>query len=163
MKIKLMLAAILLTITIPTACGESAPLTPPEPATSTQTPPAPTQTAAATDTALPAETSAEPQASPTAEAESQAVSFSNHILPILETYCQKCHGLERVKEGLDMMTYEDLMAGSFNGSVVMPGSANESLLVELIAKNEMPDRGPKVTQQELQTIIDWVNQGALNN
>ena len=62
-----------------------------------------------------------------------------------------------------MMTYDNLMTGSFNGPVVVAGNADESLLVELIAKNEMPDRGPKVTPEELQTIIDWVNQGALNN
>jgi hypothetical protein len=55
------------------------------------------------------------------------------------------------------------MAGSRNGSVVEPGNANNSLLVQLIEEGKMPDRGDPVTADELQLIIDWVNQGALNN
>lgn len=46
---------------------------------------------------------------------------------------------------------------------IVPGNANESLFVKLIVEGEMPNRGTKVTPEELQLIIDWVNQGALNN
>lgn len=62
-----------------------------------------------------------------------------------------------------MLTYDDLMAGSFNGPVVASGNADESLLVKLIVEGEMPNRGDKVTDAELQIIKDWINQGALNN
>jgi hypothetical protein len=64
---------------------------------------------------------------------------------------------------LDMLNYTNLMKGSRNGSVVTPGNAEESLLVELVAQGEMPSRGEKVTPDELQLIIEWINQGALNN
>jgi len=160
MNIKI-LPIIALVMVVISACAGAAPQTQPEIDTVTQTPLQPSQTANPTETTAPtAETITE---TPVASSDPQTVSFTNDVMPIFETYCQKCHGLERVKEGLDMTTYENLMAGSFNGSVVTPGNANDSLLVELIVKNKMPDRGPKVSQGELQTIIDWVNQGAINN
>lgn len=162
MNIKI-LPTIALVMVVITACAGATPQTQPETDTVTQPPLQPSQTANPTETTAPtAETVTETPAA-TTSSQLQAVSFTNDVMPILETYCQKCHGLERVKEGLDMTTYENLMAGSFNGSVVTPGNANDSLLVELIIKNKMPDRGPKVSQGELQTIIDWVNQGAINN
>jgi hypothetical protein len=55
------------------------------------------------------------------------------------------------------------MAGSDNGAVIIPGNADESLLVDLIVNNEMPKRGPQLTPPQVQLIIDWVNQGALDN
>ena len=56
-----------------------------------------------------------------------------------------------------------LMAGSENGAVIVPGDAANSLLVELVATQEMPKRGPKLTPPQVQIITDWVNQGALDN
>ena len=119
---------------------------------------APTEAAAAT-TEAPAAT----EAAPTVEAAGSTVSFAANVYPILEAKCIKCHGVEQVKEGLNLMSYNDLMAGSFNGPVLVPGNADESLLVQLIVKGKMPNRGDKVTDAELQIIKDWINQGALNN
>jgi hypothetical protein len=85
------------------------------------------------------------------------------IKPIFDARCIKCHGVERVKEGLDLQTYENIMAGSRNGSVVEPGNAAGSYLVELITNGKMPNRGEPVTPAELKLIQDWINQGALNN
>lgn len=155
-----------LTIFALAACGTQAPApTTTEPATATQAEPTPTQPPAATDT-LPAPTQAPATdtAVPATDAPaSSGVSFANNIQPILDAKCAKCHGIEQVKEGLDVQTYTSLTTGSFNGPVLVPGNANDSLFVQLIAEGEMPSRGTKVTPEELQLIIDWVNQGALNN
>ena len=62
-----------------------------------------------------------------------------------------------------MKTYEALLAGSDNGPVILPGDANGSLLAELISNKKMPKKGPKLTPPQTQLIIDWINQGALNN
>jgi hypothetical protein len=112
-----------------------------------------TQTSEATQTAeiLPTESAA------------STSGFASSVYPIFEAKCIKCHGVEQVKEGLSMLTYEELMAGSFNGPVVIPGNADSSLLVELIARGKMPNRGEKVTETELQIIKDWINAGALND
>jgi mono/diheme cytochrome c family protein len=84
-------------------------------------------------------------------------------MPILNASCVKCHGVEQVKEGLDMTSYAVLMAGSFNGPVIAPGDAANSFLVQQVVEGEMPKRGPKLTAEQIQIISDWVNQGALNN
>ena len=62
-----------------------------------------------------------------------------------------------------MDTYESLMAGSEDGPVITPGDAQESLLVQKILSGKMPKRGPKLTPEETQIIIDWINLGAQNN
>jgi len=55
------------------------------------------------------------------------------------------------------------MSGSENGFVVVAGDAAHSKLVEMIANQKMPKRGPKLTPPQLQLIVDWVNQGAQDN
>jgi hypothetical protein len=97
------------------------------------------------------------------ETPSTSVSYTNNVVPILENNCYKCHGVEQIKEGLDMRTYETLMAGSFNGVVIVPGNADDSFLVQQVLDGKMPKRGPKLTLEQIQIIINWINQGALNN
>lgn len=91
------------------------------------------------------------------------VSFANDVLPIIQGRCINCHGGEQTEEGLVMLTYADIMAGSDNGPVVIPGDAEHSLLAELVSTQEMPKRGPKLTPPQVQLIMDWINQGALDN
>lgn len=148
----LLITTLIFTIAL-SACGTGTPL--PEPAAPTEAVTQPTDAPAATEAPAAEQTNTDGSAG--------GVSFVNDIKPIFDTRCIKCHGVERTKEGLDMQTYENIMAGSRNGSVVEPGNANNSLLVQLIEEGKMPDRGDPVTADELQLIIDWVNQGALNN
>ena len=70
---------------------------------------------------------------------------------------------EFTSKNLNMETYESLMKGSQNGPVIIPGSARESLLAQKISKGQMPKRGPKLTSEQIQIIIDWINAGAQNN
>ena len=71
--------------------------------------------------------------------------------------------VDPVCKDLDLKTHASLMAGSDNGPVVAPGDAANSLLVEMVATQKMPKRGPKLTPPQVQILTDWVNQGALNN
>jgi len=68
-----------------------------------------------------------------------------------------------VSEGLDMDTYESLLAGSQNGPVIIPGNAHNSLLIQKVTEGTMPKRGPKLTPVQIQIITDWINAGAPNN
>lgn len=161
---KKLLIPILLTALIFCAC-----------ATATQPPPAtlepviatsivsPTQTSIPTDTVNSTSESLPPTSLPPTEDSASAVSFSNQIMPILQTYCVECHGGMRTREGLNMTSYDGLIAGSFSGAVIIPGNANDSLTIQLVASGDMPDRGPAVSSTELQLMIDWINQGAQNN
>lgn len=91
------------------------------------------------------------------------ISFANDVYPILESRCGSCHLGEFTSADLHMDTYDDLMNGSENGHVIVPGNAKESILVEKISKGEMPKRGPKLTPAQIQIITDWINAGAQNN
>jgi hypothetical protein len=157
----------------PTEAPASPPTEEPAPATEALAAPATPTTAPTTEaqgdpatptteiTTSPTET---PAGQPTAEpAASGGVSFSNDVLPILKSRCLNCHGGDRIEEGLLVGSYGEVMAGSVNGPVIVPGDAEGSLLVELVASQEMPKRGPKLTPPQVQLIVDWVNQGALDN
>ena len=154
---------LLLMIGLLSACGTQATEAPTSASQSTEPPVVPTQTvantSAPTDTALPA------TEAPATEPASQGVtvSFATDILPILNSRCRNCHGGNRTEEGLRLLTYADVMSGSKNGLVVTSGDANDSLLVELVSTQKMPKRGPKLTPAQIQLIIDWINQGALDN
>ncbi len=126
---------------------------------------APSATATATATPAPTPTLPPPtvSATPPPPTESAGVSFSGDVLPILQNRCVKCHGGEETKEGLILKTYADLLAGSFNGPVIEPGSAADSLLVELISSGKMPKRNPRLLPSEVELISAWINAGALDN
>jgi hypothetical protein len=157
------LFVVMATVMIVTACG-----------TSTNTPPAydnPTNPPAyQDDTAVPA---TNPAASETAVATEAAtatepattgeVSFAANILPILQKSCVNCHGGNRTEKGLDLNSYQGVMAGSSRGPVIVAGDAEHSSLVTAIQSGKMPKRGAKLTAEEVQLFIDWVMAGALNN
>src|SRR5690349_5083339 len=156
---------IVLIVGLLSACGGQSTNTPaPEPteAVSPATE-APTDLPTATDIVAPTEPAATEAPATEPAAGGATVSFANDVMPIIQSRCIGCHGGDRTEEGLDMKTYESLMAGSDNGPVVTPGDAANSLLVEMVATQKMPKRGPKLTPPQIQLITDWVNQGALDN
>ena len=162
-------AIFILIVGLLTACGSQATNTPASAAQPTQAiapateastnPPLSTDTAAPTDTAIATELAVATEPA----AQGATVSFTNDILPIIESRCINCHGGQRTEKGLDMKTFDSLMAGSENGPVVMSGDALDSKFVELVANQKMPKRGPKLTPPQVELITEWVNQGALNN
>jgi len=97
------------------------------------------------------------------------VSFKEHVLPILEQHCVQCHGGEkpeggqRVEEGLILKTYDDIMAGSWNGSVIEPGDVAGSYLIEQIVTGRMPKEGEDLSPAEIEIITAWVEAGAPDN
>ena len=164
MKKQTLLITLLTVAIVLSACGGGeTPLPATEPAAPTETVPQPTETPVASETPLPATEAPTATEAPATNSAASGVSFVTDIKPILDARCIKCHGVEQTKEGLDLQTYENIFAGSRNGSVIEPGNATDSLLVQLIVEGEMPNRGQPVTPEELQLIIEWINQGALNN
>ena len=61
------------------------------------------------------------------------------------------------------MSYAGVMAGSENGPVVIPGDSGASSLVQQIVSGEMPRRAPRLPASEIETISNWVDEGALEN
>jgi hypothetical protein len=144
------------------AVGEISSLEPsPTPADTPVPSPIPTDAPAPSPT--PTDTSAIPSSTPVPTEETDVVSFSGDVLPILQRRCVKCHGGERTEEGLILKTYADVMAGSWNGPVIEPGSAAESYLVEQIVSGEMPKKQPDLLPSEIRVISAWIDTGAANN
>jgi hypothetical protein len=93
----------------------------------------------------------------------RAVSYAQDVQPIFDARCDRCHMGNHPSEGLDLGSYEAVMAGSQNGPVIVPGNADDSLLIEKVLDGEMPKRGPHLTDTQIQILTDWVNAGAPNN
>lgn len=156
------LIPIFLTVLLISACAPATPPATPTPVPATETLVPATATALPTETTIPTPEALLPTDTAIVE-NTTPVSYANQVFPILNTYCVECHGGVRIREGLNMTTYDGLMAGSDNGTVVTVGNANESLFIDLIEQGEMPERGSAPNSEEIQILIDWVNQGALNN
>ena len=92
-----------------------------------------------------------------------SISFQRDVLPIFTQICVKCHGGEKTNKSLVLKTYDDVMQGSENGPVVLPGNPGNSVLVDMIVQGKMPKNGPKLLPRQIQTIIDWIKAGAPNN
>lgn len=110
----------------------------------------------------PATEALEPTSEPAVVA-SGGVSFQNDILPIFDRSCTRCHGGNRTEAELDLRSYASLMTGSENGPVIVAGDDEASELITQVVTGEMPRRAPKLAAEQLQLLVDWVNQGALDN
>lgn len=85
--------------------------------------------------------------------------------PIFNEICTTCHG---TSGGLNLASYDGLMNEGNHGPVVVPGDAMESnLVLKILPDPPFGSRMPKDDQtyfdshqDQLQTIIDWINEGA---
>lgn len=91
-------------------------------------------------------------------------SFRADISPILTNRCAtaECHVVDGPHD-IDLRTYETLMKGGDEGAIVIANDASESEIVEEIAEGKMPPEGPPLDAAQIQSIIDWINEGAKNN
>ncbi|MBS0262148.1 MAG: DUF1553 domain-containing protein [Planctomycetes bacterium] len=102
--------------------------------------------------------SAEERAAPPAPTPPQ---FEKDVLPLLKTYCWKCHGGEGLVAGLDLRSVPLMLHGGKSGPVVKPGASAESPLYQKLAAREMPPGDAlKPTDAHLATIKAWIDVGA---
>ena len=97
---------------------------------------------------------------------SALVSFKDDVQPIFNARCVTCHGDVGPEDGLSLTSYENVMAGSNEGPVVVPGQPENSELVKRIkgiSQPRMPFGQTPLTDQQIQIIETWVAQGAQNN
>src|SRR5579864_2952046 len=71
---------------------------------------------------------------------SPVLSFEDDVVPILEVRCFKCHGAEVRKAGLDLRRRFSLLKGGDSGAAIVPGKPDESLVIEMVVKKEMPPK-----------------------
>ncbi len=151
MKMKSILAIVLAALFV-AACSSSAP----------------TAQAAATDTAsstavmeatIPADNQAAATDTTAAGTDLQVtVSFSQDVWPILEQYAVAAHG---GKGGVFLESYSDIM------NYVVPGDPENSMLYKALIGDGVdrmpPPPADPLPDAMIQTIYDWIAQGALDN
>ena len=96
------------------------------------------------------------------------VSFDREVRPILSESCFSCHGpdVQSRQDGLRLDIQHGALEdrGRFGGPVVVPGNAAESPLFARIraedARTRMPRGGDALSNDEIETIRLWIDQGA---
>lgn len=108
------------------------------------------------------------------------VSFTDDVQPILISACIVCHsesteGYEA--SGFSLSDYDAVMKGTRFGKVVVPGSRMSSSLYLVVAHKTAPEihmpphhedalaegRGVSLTDEQVEIIGAWIDEGAKNN
>jgi len=164
-------------------CGGSAvtPVAQAPVATATDMPPANTPIPATATSVLPTATALQPTDTPvlatdtppaeteaaTTETASDAPSFAADIQPILTGRCIKCHSGDSPPRGLNLESYEGLIAGGTYRAVIEAGLPADSPLVKRITGESTPrmpfDGPPFLDDEQIALIIAWIEAGAPDN
>jgi hypothetical protein len=90
--------------------------------------------------------------------------FAQDIQPILTSDCITCHG---GSGGLDLQSWAGLNAGGASGATVVAGDPDNSLLIKRLEGTigpQMPLGGlPPLSAPEIETIKQWIQEGAQDN
>jgi hypothetical protein len=87
--------------------------------------------------------------------------FEDDVAPILEIRCVKCHGAEIRKGGLDLRRRFTMLRGGDGGPAIVPGKPSESLLIEMLEKQEMPPKEEDpIEARQIELLRNWIAAGA---
>ncbi|QDT07080.1 Planctomycete cytochrome C [Rubripirellula lacrimiformis] len=87
--------------------------------------------------------------------------FHQNVLPILQEQCFRCHG-EKQQGGLRLNSREHALSmGESELAAVVPGNADASEMIVRIRDHDMPPTDEGLTESQIATLEDWVNDGAL--
>ncbi|SVA50235.1 uncharacterized protein METZ01_LOCUS103089, partial [marine metagenome] len=92
------------------------------------------------------------------------VDYGSQIQTIFDNNCTSCHqNGGAYQNGLDLTSYENLMAGdSQNGPVVIAGDHASSLLWQKVNSGTMPPgNNEDLNSDEIDLIAAWIDEGAL--
>ena len=105
-----------------------------------------------------AKTSEDKLAGTTTTCDTTNVSYSQQVVPILQSICYNCHGQGNTagSGGIDLSTYANLKVYALNGYLVGNVRHDPGYV-------PMPYGLPMLPSCEVNTIVAWVHQGILNN
>jgi cytochrome c len=109
-----------------------------------------------------------PVAAQSAPAPNTVEFYTQRVQPIFAANCNRCHAGMNHRGGLNIDTKAGLLRGGHDGSVIVPGHPEQSLIVKLIrhegpADDPMPmppAPRPKISDADIATITAWVQAGA---
>lgn len=90
------------------------------------------------------------------------ISFTKDIAPIFQARCRNCHVGDNSSGNLSLNSYAAMGKGGKSGALLIPKNPQRSLLLARLVnpQNRMPRNGQPLTNDQLQTINDWILQGA---
>ncbi len=100
------------------------------------------------------------------------VSFKEDVLPVLQVRCGSCHappnGAGYTASGLNLMSYQGVMAGTKFGPMVVAGSPESSNLMRLLdwqisPQLRMPHNQKQLSVCDRDAIRTWIREGAKDN
>ena len=97
-------------------------------------------------------------------AANRAVDFDQDIAPIFTTACLSCHGPDKQKHGFRLDVKDAALNGGDSGPAIVPGKSAESLLIHLVSglvdDLVMPQKGNRLTAEQIGLLRAWIDQGA---
>src|SRR5687767_10280290 len=94
----------------------------------------------------------------------EKITYQDHILPLVENHCGKCHNPDKKKGDLDLSTYSGAMKGGGSGAVLVSGNVDSSKLWRCITHAEeptMPPNKPRLPDKDLDVFKKWITGGLL--
>ncbi len=89
--------------------------------------------------------------------------FRGGVRALLIDQCLKCHGGATTKGEFDLATREALLEDRGEGPAVLPGDSGNSRLYRMVAHSEkpgMPAKAPRLPDEAIGKIADWIDAGA---
>jgi len=99
---------------------------------------------------------------PSPEEVASSIFYIDHLVPVFEAKCYKCHNEDKDKGDYRMDSYELLVKGGEEGEGLIAGDVEASAMIERIElplddDYHMPPEGkPQVTPEEFVLIKEWI-------
>ncbi len=84
------------------------------------------------------------------------MTWDSYFSGLFRNRCSTCHGTTSVG-GLSLSTYQGALKGGNSGPSIVPGDADNSILVQKQATGNHPGQ---LTIDELNQVIEWIMTGA---
>lgn len=91
--------------------------------------------------------------------------FQDHVLPLVESSCAKCHNPDKKKGDLDLTSHAGVLKGGASGPVVVAGNPDASKLFKVITHADeptMPPNKPRMPDKESDVFKRWILDGLLD-
>ena len=97
-------------------------------------------------------------------------SYSRDLLPIFDTQCTPCHTSSPFLGNFQVNSYQGIMKGGVLGPALIPGNPAKSTIVLLLEGKDprvpglqMPLGRTPLNKAQIETIANWIREGAKNN
>jgi hypothetical protein len=97
------------------------------------------------------------------QSSSKLIDYDTQVHAVIADHCLMCHSAALKSGGLNLETYDGLMAGGRTGPAVVPGHGKESLIVQHLTGEvlpQMPNGMPPLPDAYIAMIRLWIDQGA---